>query len=141
MTAGRPAKPISVLKLEGSYREDRHGGKSLAAADGDLPGKPPELVGRASEVWDYVASTRAAWIAKSDGLALQHLCDMWVLREQALLRLAENPTDKESRCALKDWSALWVQMASRFGLTPSDRARLGEILDEAGEDAASEFVQ
>tara|TARA_Y100001973_G_C5209218_1_gene344257 strand:+ start:71 stop:496 length:426 start_codon:yes stop_codon:yes gene_type:complete len=141
MPAGRHPKPLSVLKLEGSYRPNRHGKKSHEAiTDEDPPGRPPNLKGLGAEIWDYVVETRSNWIAPSDRLTLEHLCDLWVLRTEALERYQCDPESREARTAFRDWSTMFVQVASRFGLTPSDRARLGEEMTD-NNDTVADFVE
>lgn len=139
--AGRPHKPIELLKRDGGYRPYRHDkiSHSVASTTG-LPLKPRGLSRAASKCWDHIIDTRKDWISDSDGLTLQHMCEIWSLRGEAVKRLKEDPHNKDARCALRDWSQIFMQVAGRFGLTPSDRAKLGEEIADA-KDNAAEFIR
>lgn len=141
MPAGRHPKPLNILKLEGGYRPSRHDGRNHASlTDDPPPDRPAHMEGLAATVWDYVVATRSNWLAPSDRMALEHLCDLWVLRTEALTRYRADANSREARTAFRDWSAMFVQVASRFGLTPSDRARLGEEVTE-NNDTVAEFLE
>ena len=139
--AGRPHKPIELLKRDGGYRPYRHDkiSHSVASTTG-LPPKPRGMAKAASKCWDHIIDTRKDWISDSDGLTLQHMCEIWSLRGEAVKRLKEDPHNKDARCALRDWSQIFMQVAGRFGLTPSDRAKLGEEIADA-KDNAADFIR
>ena len=141
MPAGRHPKPLNILKLEGGYRPSRHDARNHSAITPEsAPIRPAHLEGLAADVWDYVVATRCNWLAPSDQLALEHLCDLWVLRTEALARHRADTDNREARTAFRDWSTMFVQVASRFGMTPSDRARLGEEIVE-NNDTVAEFLE
>ena len=68
------------------------------------------------------------------------MCDLWVMRTEALARHPADTDNREARTAFRDWSTMFVQVASRFGMTPSDRARLGEEIVE-NNDTVAEFLE
>lgn len=91
-------------------------------------------------MWDRVASTRAVWLASSDAEALRALCDLWQLRMQVLPELLESPADKNLRIAFNNYTRQFLTLAAKFGLTPSDRARLGEEAEEPQQNAELEAM-
>ena len=141
MPAGRPHKPIEILKRDGGYRPHRHDKIAHTAnTSTGLPPKPRGMTKAAAKCWDHIIETRSDWIADSDGLALQHMCEVWSLRQDAVKRLKADPHNKDARCALRDWSQIFMSVAGRFGLTPSDRAKLGEEIAD-GKDNAADFIR
>jgi phage terminase small subunit len=125
-SGGHNAKPADVLKLHGAYREDRHGGSIAAKSGGTCPALPTGLDDTSREMWDFVTTERLTWLARSDGPALQALCELWALRKRVAGMLNDDPSDKIARTAYIAYHAEWSKLAARFGLTPADRARLGE---------------
>ena len=124
-------KPISAHLAEGTFRADRHCQPSKAAAtSGDLPRKPNDLDGIASEHWSHVIEFRGSWLAESDGPVLRALCELWSLRQRTLLLLQENPADKLVRTSFQSYHDAWQKLACKFGITPQDRARMGEEIFE-----------
>lgn len=127
-SGGHNRKPLSVLKLEGSYRSDRHEG--VGPKTGGEPLRKPDGMGEmAAALWDRITVIRRAWLCSSDAECLQALCECWELRCRSLVLLNTDPADKNARIAFKDYQTLFNQLAARFGLTPADRARLGEGSD------------
>lgn len=126
-SGGHNAKPETVLKLHGDYRKDRHADRGPKT--GGEPLRKPEMGEIAGRIWDHVTETRRAWLCSSDLESLQSLCECWELRCRALVLVNQDPADKLKRIAFKDYQTLFNQLAARFGLTPADRARLGEGSD------------
>lgn len=126
-SGGHNAKPDKVLKLHGTYEKFYHADRGVK--DGGEPLRKPEMGDIASRMWDHVAEVRRAWLCSSDAESLQSLCEVWELRCRALVLVNEDPAEKNNRIAFKDYQTLFNQLAARFGLTPSDRARLGEGSD------------
>ena len=138
-SGGAGRKPLRVHQLHGTYRDDRHGQPSKATSTGgDLPPKP-DLDPIAAAMWDLVTETRAPWLAESDGPALQALCEAWALRCSAHAALRDDATAQEPRVAFTAYQAAFERLAARFGLTPTDRARMGEVLQD-DHDPAAEFI-
>ncbi len=125
MSKGKPAKPLAVLKLDGQYRADRHDNKGPQDG-GTAPRKPDGLGDHGSAFWDMIVRNRTPWLAESDGELLESLCVAWQYMKQCRLVLDKDATNKDARCSYTAYQAIVNQLAARFGLTPSDRARLGE---------------
>lgn len=125
---GHNAKPDEVLKLHGTYDPYHHANRGVKTG-GEPLRKPEGMSVEAEQMWDRVADIRRAWLCSSDAEALQAMCECWGLRCRVLEALHNDPTDKNTRVAFKDYQTMFVQLASRFGLTPADRARLGEGAD------------
>lgn len=122
---GQNATPDAVLKLHGGYRKDRHANRGPASG-GEALRKPDDLPEHASWLWDEVTRTRAAWLCGSDAASLRALCDAYEFMRKCQAVLAKDATDKNARCAWSAYAAVFNSLGARFGLTPSDRARLGE---------------
>lgn len=136
--AGRKRLPTEQLRLHGTLvgktAEIRRGEPQV---DGE-PGRCDELTGEAAAYWDeYVPVLISSGIAKTtDGPALRAMCQWWA----EYLKHYNTQNDDYRRtnmmaCAHKQWMAL----ASRFGMTPSDRASLS-VGDKKQHDPAADFV-
>lgn len=137
MPAGRPNKPAEVLKLHGDYREDRHGGRGPKTG-GEPLRKPDDLDEIAADHWDMICQKRAAWLAGTDAPALETLCWLWSAWRRLRALWMADLNDKNTRCNALAAEAEWSKLAARFGLSPSDRARLGEGADAQQEKAELE---
>jgi len=75
---GRLAKPVSILKLEGKFRPDRHG-KGLPEPGG-VPVKPEGLSPVAERLWDHVVPRliQLKVASELDGYMLRGLVEWWV---------------------------------------------------------------
>lgn len=122
MQAGRPRKSVEALKLQGTYRKDRHADRveRRPMAAGMIAHSD---VGRtAFWMWEHVTSERPEWIDATDAAALWQLCELWELTCEARIELASDP---KKRTAYLQYHAAFERLAGKFGLTPADRARLG----------------
>lgn len=124
-SGGHNATPDAVLKLHGDYRKDRHANRGPKSG-GEALRKPDDMPEHASWLWDEVTRTRAAWLCGSDAASLSTLCDAFHFMQTSRVALLTDPSDKNSRCAWSAYAAVFASLGARFGLTPSDRARLGE---------------
>ena len=117
-SGGSNRKPTRVLRLEGGYREDRHGG-SEPEPDG-LPVKPKTWGKRSweSRCWDRMTPWmfECGVVTAADQTMLEMMCGWY--SEYRKAAEAGNFTKMEKAFKLFD------SIASRFGCTPSDRARL-----------------
>lgn len=100
---------------------------------------PQGMDNAARAMWRFVVATRGDWLAESDGPALRSLCETWSLRCQCKKVLASDPTDKNTRCSFNDYQSDCLKLFAKFGMTPTDRARLGEQSAE-DVDPAAEFI-
>jgi P27 family predicted phage terminase small subunit len=116
--------------LKGTYRPDRDGPAADALQATGTPALPEYLRGEPLAVWkvvvpDLVAQGVAgAW----DTAALVSMCEWWGVyrRNMDALEKAEVglKTAKVLLAAASEASRQFQALAGRFGLTPSDRARL-----------------
>jgi phage terminase small subunit len=134
-------KSPSEHKLDGTWDRAAANGPSRAMATATgVPPMPVDLDPIAKGVWELICKTRANWLAISDGLALRHLCELWSLRMRAFAVLKDDPTDKLARTAFYQYGGEFTKFCGRFGLTPADRAKLGDI-DPDEYDPALEFIR
>jgi P27 family predicted phage terminase small subunit len=104
-----------------------------------IPKKPKTLKGTASQLWDTVCQQQKNYLSESDGTALFALCELWALRERAGKVLEKYPTDKDARIAFTNYHDRAEKLLAKFGMTPSDRARLGEV-SKQDHNPAAEFI-
>lgn len=109
-----PRKPASVHKLNGTYRQDRHGCKLELPSSG--PEKPGWLSASAEVEWDRVMDIMAdsGFLCRTDGAALATYCEL-------LAEFAASPADFPAG-RLGQMRLLM----SELGLTPSGRAKMPE---------------
>jgi P27 family predicted phage terminase small subunit len=131
MPRGRPRKPTADLILEDKFRRDRHGEPSEVWIPAGAPQMPDWLGPDAQALWRSVVPALAnRGVATSvDAAELGALCD-WFARYRTAIRALDAVTDIKSTeyyrlqilagAAFKNFSTT----ASKFGLNPSDRARL-----------------
>ena len=120
---GRPKTPTAKLKVTGQYRTDRHGDREHEPRPEGSPQKPKRLKGEAAEFWDRtVPDLASVGIAKRvDSEQLARMSEWHASYVEAL----ESDCDPYRRivmkaCCQKQFNAI----ASKFGLTPVDRAQL-----------------
>jgi len=90
------------------------------------PVMPEWLDDDAITLWNAVVPDLAtAGVAKAaDSHMLAAMCDAWSMYLAARVIAHEHPNDKDSRLNYVAYYNAFSSVASRFGLTPSDRARL-----------------
>lgn len=132
----RPRKPTASHRLDGTYRDDRHGLRADDLFTHGEPEKPAWLDDDASWAWDTVVSFIPEPVrCELDVLLLAGMCDWW----SKWRRFAKQVTsaDEDEYKAVMKAAIAWKQFdkcASRFGLSPVDRARLNVRLTEADDD-------
>lgn len=126
--SGRPRKAAARHRLEGTFREDRHGGRSPddTVSGGNLPRPPTGLTGEAKKLWEAIVLplVTLAGAGELDVPALCGMCrwfDLWAQTDKLLKKLPGNP--KLAALARLYWNE-FDKMAARFGMTPADRQRL-----------------
>lgn len=138
---GRNPTPTAKLKLYGGFdhNKKRYEKRMGEPTPEGYPEKPGGLSEWASVHWDCVVPELiSTGIAKClDTFALESMCEWWA--EWKLLSL-DKKIDAFKRitmmsCAHKQWRDL----ASRFGLTPADRAKLC-VMEDKDFDPAAEFI-
>lgn len=137
---GRPPKPKVLKTLEGN-----RGKREIpdeVPADG-CPAKPADLCPVASAHWDHVVEHVVGWgIAKAiDANALEQLCRYWALWKALLPRAVADPADPEIKNALTKYSTEWQKLASKFGMSPVDRAKLAITEAKKKDDFEDEFLK
>lgn len=120
--AGR-RKPTAELKLHGEVYASRHGDRSREPQPTGNPMKPHGLTGAASEHWDLVVPSLidTGVATAQDTPALTRLCEFWSEYESAKKQATK---DRVRLMMMVAAHKQWIDLASRFGLTPSDRARI-----------------
>lgn len=137
---GRKPKPASALKLHGTYREDRHGDRGGNDGGAELP-CPATLDADGAWLWSMVTGCRKDWLAESDAVSLQVCCEMWSAYRRLWRLWSDDLTDKNLRCSAIAAKAEWEKTATRFGLSPVDRARLGRGVESgAGADELEDML-
>jgi hypothetical protein len=126
---GRPRKPAELHRLHGSYRKDRHGPLP--------PSSNGDETNEAGDVWLEPTDPQALEFYKlllhspvgvairaTDSAALTLAAETWVLLNKAVDAARGDPMDVAARSAVVAYAGVFDRLCSRFGLTPSDRARL-----------------
>jgi phage terminase small subunit len=126
MKTGRKPTPTPDLKLHGGYRADRHGDRADATPPTGEPIKPPHFGDVESALWDQVVPDRVRrkLVGVADTAELVAMCELWGLYRASYSIAKVAPTDKEARCAVTGYLALFDRLASKFGLTSADFANL-----------------
>jgi P27 family predicted phage terminase small subunit len=135
MVRGPKPKSTTEHKLHGTFRTDRHGpvDHPIDKLSG-VPKMPPGMPKQAQKMWKVLVpqlvKTKSA--VEIDSTELAAMCRWWAQYNELMTRVEdETPYDDDSD--IRQWrlekraKAAWAafdSIASRFGLTPSDRARL-----------------
>jgi P27 family predicted phage terminase small subunit len=128
---GRPRKPLPDLLLDGRYRSDRHGEPCEVWLPDGAPTMPDWLTDEARELWEALVPPLAqrGVATEIDAAELAAMCDWWKRYRQAC-RALDDISDRQSNTYYRTQilaGAAWKNFssaASRFGLNPSDRAKL-----------------
>lgn len=141
-TGGRPPKTTAEHKRDGTFREDRHGGRGDNIEFAGTPQKPRGFGKDESWLWDLiVGGLPEAAQSQLDTPALIGLCRWWVIWKRYDEQLAEMPDVELSTgnawklvCGAGSAWKHFCGFAGRFGLSPSDRTKL-QGLSAGNEDA------
>ncbi len=125
--SGRKRKSIEARIAEGSYRPQRHGDIVAKIEPAKATEKPSQLSEDESWFWDQLMTT--GHVAVSDVPMALTACQLWGLFQGAVKVAKEAPLDKDARLAVSGYGATLAQLASRFGMTPTDRSVLGIVTD------------
>ena len=112
-----PPKPLNVLKMEGTYRPDRHSGLSEDPAKEGFPDCPEYLGALAQRRWAEIKANDIGVIRDIDAGTLEIYCRLW----QELQEKGEEM--QTSRIALmhKLGQSLYLDPASRVRLNTGDK--------------------
>jgi hypothetical protein len=139
----RPPKSTAELKLHGNYREDRHGDRCDESMAIGEPQKPDDLEEIESWAWDIViGGLLPAAKAQIDAPLLIGLC-RWYARwceYDRRMRAGEGDEYKNLVMAATAWKA-FERCASRFGMSPADRAKLKLPASEKKADEFEDFLK
>lgn len=136
---GRHRKPTTQHLLEGTLHTTRHAGRIHEPKFNDKPIRPKGMSREAQTLWDAIVPPLAEkGIAVAvDSPALEAMCEAWAEYKVAKGLRTKTLEDKARQGRMiNNARRAWVEIASRFGLTPADRARL-EI--QAGADESNPF--
>lgn len=154
---GRPPAPMNVKKLRGVDKKNPSRVNTSEPVPAAAQVEPPEwLAGEALAVWGQLAPDLEATgiLTAWDAEAFACWCEAVARRRRAALALAEQgeiidvpvfnkngyqsgsrPARNPWALALSDADAQVQRYAARFGLTPSDRARLSVGSDDGAQGA------
>lgn len=120
---GRPPKPTKVLKTQGTARKDRHAKRSDLQLSGELPQPPEFLTEIAREEWFRVCSIGkyAKALSPADRGPLAMYCILWA---ELVVSQTTGQEMQTSRMAL------YANLAGKFGMNPSERAKIHLPEDE-----------
>ena len=107
-----PPKPLNVLKLEGTYRPDRHSGLCEDPAPEGFPSCPEYLCAIAQRKWAEVQANDIGVIRQIDAGTLEMYCRLW----------AELQTDGTEMAATR--IALMHKLGQSLYLDPASRVKL-----------------
>lgn len=137
---GRPPKSVAKHKRDRTFRADRHGLRvDDSAFDGDLPERPSDLTVDELSVWDLVAQTSPDGVLRAiDGSELTGCCWWYgeyckAMRAMRPMKVTDEAYYRLSQLAAIAWKH-FAAAASRFGMTPADRARLKLAAPEKTDD-------
>jgi phage terminase small subunit len=119
---GRPRKPTAKLKAQGTFRRDRHARKEPQALG--APYEIGSLTGHARELWDQIVPelVRMKVATAVDSPQLFAMCQWW--SEYRTLQTEKKMEKYNRMVAMATAYKQFASIASRFGLTPVDRASL-----------------
>ncbi len=130
MPGGRPRKSIEQHVLDGTYRKDRHGPLTPENAPAAAPPPTPANLTEAERVvWRELVGLLAGVVKPRDTPTLVELC-RWMARADLIaVALAATKPGAKGFAQLLTASAIATDkvavLSGRFGLSPSDRAKLG----------------
>lgn len=129
---GRRPKPATLHMRQGTYKPGRH--QIQPVAGGELV-RPTGLGQYGLWLWNRVIDfVEQAGAGECDTECLAGMC-RWYQQYRRIYAVLEKlrPDDPAHRELLYSGAAAWrqfVDMASRFGLTPADRAKLKHGIEE-----------
>ncbi len=131
-----PRKSLEQHIKDGTYRRDRHGPRPEEIARTPVservvpanPERPEDLTGVAGEVWDKLIGLLGEAVHDRDRPLLAELCRWWAELKRVQTALAESAPGEKGYNQLLIAGGICSdkldKLASRFGLTPADRAKL-----------------
>jgi phage terminase small subunit len=128
---GRPRKSVEQHVLDGTYRKDRHGPLTPenTPATAPPPPVPSNLTTAERAAWKQLTALLAGVVKPRDTPTLVELC-RWMARADLIaVALAAVKPGAKGFAQLLTAAAIATDkvavLSGRFGLSPSDRAKLG----------------
>ncbi len=146
MPRGRPTKPTHLKLLDGDDKKNPGRINTDEPVPGDVEIKPPWPLSMTGQVvWDRLAPDRiakkvlTAWDVDAFAVFCESIALVIAKAPDAHKPWAPIPGAASPLSELKTAVTLANQLGSKFGWTPSDRARLisGEVKGATGEDLLS----
>ncbi len=141
---GRPRKPTEALDRSGGLRQDRHAGRKKQPRFEGSPEPPTGLSAEAKKHWQQVVpSLIESGVAKAiDASALAAMCECWAECCGARRLKTNDILERRQRQMLINGALkAWRDLAARFGMTPSDRAKLEVAPDGEEENEFAALMQ
>ena len=135
---GLHKQPTAKLKLHGVFRKDRHGDRAMEPQPIGKVLRPREMSRDAIEHWKSIVPglVKTGVATTADISALVQMCEWWAEWKRAKnQRIKDRPRVMSMSMAFHNWRDL----ASRFGMTPSDRANL-TVTNKDKHDPAADFI-
>jgi phage terminase small subunit len=128
--------------VEGTIIPCRHADRALEPQPGPLTVVPRGLSKDAKKWWqDRVTRLAEIGVAtEADVESLVAMAECWAALQAAIKAVRISPLDKESRIAFLAYNEAFSKWASKFGLTPSDRAKVTIIPLQEAEEKTAEKV-
>ena len=124
MFKGRPSKPTTLLKLQGTYEPSRHDNRSDESIATGSPVKPEDLSAAGQSMWETLTThLPASVLATVDTFALDGLCELWHQYKQSVAQCRRQRTYRNVQMIAMCWKQ-WFAAAAHFGLTPAARANM-----------------
>lgn len=124
---GRPRKPTEKHVRDGTLRKDRHGSRTKQPKFDGEPERPAGLSADARKHWEtIVPALIAQGVAKSiDAPALAAMCEQWGEYCAAKrLKVYDLKEKRQRQMLINAALRAWRDLAARFGMTPTDRAKI-----------------
>ena len=142
---GRPPKPLSLLKLDGTYTRSRHANRIDDSLFDGKPKKANWLAFEAKRFWKWQVEPliEKGVATEADSATLQAMAQLWARWRWADQQCSECLHDVYDFARWTRVSTSLIQrfdnLASRFGMTPVDRARLRVQPTEQPDDNEERF--
>ena len=140
MPGGRPPKPTRQHKRDGTYQNSVHGNRvDMEIRGGNMPPPPESLKEFAREMWlDICEQLPPDVLAKMDAYQLMGMCEWWQQWRDIQKAIDTcNDVFDPAYFRLNQMAAIvwkhFAAAASRFGMTPSDRAKI-KIVEKEKDD-------
>lgn len=131
---GRPPKPIAMRIADGTYDPEKHGVDPMPTMGS--PVMPAHLAGDAKDLWELVVPTmvKHGIAGEIDAPELTIMCEFWA-EYRRVMKWVQSMDVKHPKYGKMLFTAgtantNFNNAAAKFGMTPSDRAKLGVDLKE-----------